>query len=462
MRLLADRARARPARRRDRRRAARAAPGPGDRLARPAPGHAGAGRARRARAPRVAGCWPASRAHIESEAGEHDLHVFQAIRRMDEILVANFMVFHDLVDGGAATTSSSPTRAGTSTTSCTRTRSSSAAAYAWLTDFVGWLPMPDGGAAEAALTADYNAEMVEQIARYPRLRDRSIFVGNPDDLVDDPLGPGPAHACATGRPAHFAFAGLRHRLRRRWPTGTALRARARLPARRARLRGRRRRVRGRRAAAAARRRRVPARRGARPRAADGRGHRPADRPGRRCPRRRASRSAATCPDLHRAAGRVRRRGGAGRADHDDGARGRAAARSSTSRCAHHFEQQVHVPHRLGAVPGRAAHGLRRRRPGARSPRRSLRELDRPVDYRPVRDRRRPPAAAACSPSCSERPAPAPAGGWPWSSRRRGPRGRPPRSPPGRPRPPRRTPGPSPSPGCAPRSRRGRAGPPGRP
>jgi hypothetical protein len=27
--------------------------------------------------------------------------------------------------------------------------------YAWLTDFVGWLPMPDGGPAEAALTADY-------------------------------------------------------------------------------------------------------------------------------------------------------------------------------------------------------------------------------------------------------------------------------------------------------------------
>ena len=45
---------------------------------------------------------PASRwlanesAHVESEAGEHDLHVFQAYRRMDEILVANFHVFHDL------------------------------------------------------------------------------------------------------------------------------------------------------------------------------------------------------------------------------------------------------------------------------------------------------------------------------------------------------------------------------
>ena len=35
--------------------------------------------------------------HIESESAEHDLHAFQAIRRMDEILLANFMVFHDLV-----------------------------------------------------------------------------------------------------------------------------------------------------------------------------------------------------------------------------------------------------------------------------------------------------------------------------------------------------------------------------
>jgi predicted glycosyltransferase len=38
--------------------------------------------------------WLASEsAHIESEAGEYDLNVFQAARRMDEIMVANFMVF---------------------------------------------------------------------------------------------------------------------------------------------------------------------------------------------------------------------------------------------------------------------------------------------------------------------------------------------------------------------------------
>ena len=64
------------------------------------------------------------------------------------------------------------------------------AAYAWLTDFVGWLPMPDGGEREAFLTADYNAEMIEHIARYPRVRDRAIFVGAPDDIVPDRFGPG--------------------------------------------------------------------------------------------------------------------------------------------------------------------------------------------------------------------------------------------------------------------------------
>ena len=45
----------------------------------------------------------------------------------------------------SATTWSSATRPGTSTTSCTRTRSSSGSPFAWMTDFVGWLPMPDGG-----------------------------------------------------------------------------------------------------------------------------------------------------------------------------------------------------------------------------------------------------------------------------------------------------------------------------
>ena len=44
------------------------------------------------------------------------------------------------------------------------------------------------GEREAFLTADYNAEMIEQIARFPRIRDRAIFVGDPDDIVPDRFG----------------------------------------------------------------------------------------------------------------------------------------------------------------------------------------------------------------------------------------------------------------------------------
>ncbi|MBV9103791.1 MAG: alpha/beta hydrolase, partial [Candidatus Eremiobacteraeota bacterium] len=80
------------------------------------------------------------------------------------------------------------------------------ASYVWMTDFVGWLPMPDGGEREAFVTSDYNAEMIEHLARYPRLRDRSIFVGNPDDIVQDTFGAG-LPSIADWTKAHFDFSG---------------------------------------------------------------------------------------------------------------------------------------------------------------------------------------------------------------------------------------------------------------
>src|SRR5439155_13431405 len=126
--------------------------------------------------------------HIESESAEHDLHCFQAWRRMDEILLNNFMVFHDV-----ASDENYDLWIGDEAWELDyylhENPEQKRAAYAWLTDFVGWLPMSDGGEREAFLTADYNAEMVEHIARFPRLRDRAIFVGNPDDIVPDRLGP---------------------------------------------------------------------------------------------------------------------------------------------------------------------------------------------------------------------------------------------------------------------------------
>jgi hypothetical protein len=126
-------------------------------------------------------------AHIESESAEHDLHVFQAIRRMDEILVANFMLFLDVVReenydvwiGDEAWEVDYFLHENPELKS---------AAYVWLTDFVGWLPFEDGGEHEKLLTADYNAEMIEHIARFPRIRDRAVFVGNPSDVVPDAFG----------------------------------------------------------------------------------------------------------------------------------------------------------------------------------------------------------------------------------------------------------------------------------
>ena len=126
--------------------------------------------------------------HIESECAEHDLHCFQAIRRMDEILLANFMLFHDVVRdeqydlwiGDEAWELDYYLH---------ENPEQKRAAYVWLTDFVGWLPMEDGGEHEAFLTADYNAEMIEHIARFPRVRDRAIYVGNEDDIVSDAFGP---------------------------------------------------------------------------------------------------------------------------------------------------------------------------------------------------------------------------------------------------------------------------------
>jgi len=78
------------------------------------------------------------------------------------------------------------------------------APYAWLTDFVGWLPMHEGR--ESELTADYNADMLEQISRFPRLRDRAVFVGNAVDVVPDSFGPG-LPTIRDWTDAHFAYAG---------------------------------------------------------------------------------------------------------------------------------------------------------------------------------------------------------------------------------------------------------------
>jgi predicted glycosyltransferase len=143
--------------------------------------------------------------HITSEASEHDLNVFQAIRRMDEILVANFMVFHDAVTEGEYDVVIGD-EAWEVDYYLHENPELKRMAFVWMTDFVGWLPMRSGGDREAAVTADYNAEMIEHIARFPRIRDRAIFIGDPDDIVSDDFGPG-LPPIRDWTEQHFEFSG---------------------------------------------------------------------------------------------------------------------------------------------------------------------------------------------------------------------------------------------------------------
>jgi predicted glycosyltransferase len=143
--------------------------------------------------------------HFAAESTGHDLNAFQAIRRMDEILVANFMVFHDAVADGEYDLVIGD-EAWDVDHFLHENPELKRTAFAWMTDFVGWLPMPEGGEREAYLTADYNAEMIEHVERFPRLRDRAIFVGEPDDIVPDTFGPD-LPAIRDWTEDHFSFSG---------------------------------------------------------------------------------------------------------------------------------------------------------------------------------------------------------------------------------------------------------------
>ena len=131
--------------------------------------------------------------HFEHCAGEHDLHAFFALRTMDEVMVANFMTFADLMeeehyDVVIGDESWDVDYYYHENPELKRQP------FVFLTDFVGCLPMTNGeemrDSREAFLCADRNADDLEHVARFPYVRDAAIFVGNPDDVTEAPFGPG--------------------------------------------------------------------------------------------------------------------------------------------------------------------------------------------------------------------------------------------------------------------------------
>ena len=143
--------------------------------------------------------------HFEAQAGEHDLQAFFALRTMDEVMARNFLVFaelleqehYDIVVGDEAWEVDYHFH---------ENPELKRQPFVFLTDFVGCLPMEEGNEREAFLCADRNADDIEHVARYPWIRDRALFVGNPEDVSELPFGPGlPRIRDWTER--NFAFTG---------------------------------------------------------------------------------------------------------------------------------------------------------------------------------------------------------------------------------------------------------------
>ena len=116
---------------------------------------------------------------------------------MDEVLITNFMIFQDAVEQGGYDLVIAD-EAWDIDHYWHEHPELKKAKLAWFTDFVGYVPMPSGGEHEAFLTTDYNAEMIEHIERHPGVRDRAIFVGNPEDIVPHVVRHRTCRRCATG------------------------------------------------------------------------------------------------------------------------------------------------------------------------------------------------------------------------------------------------------------------------
>ena len=142
--------------------------------------------------------------HFEHVAGEHDLHAFFALRTMDEIMVNNFMTFSDLMEEAHY-----DIVIGDESWDVDyyyhENPDLKRQPFVFLTDFVGCLPMQDDER-EAFLCADRNADDIQHVERFPYVRDAAIFVGNPDDVTEDPFGPGlPSIRAWTDR--NFSYSG---------------------------------------------------------------------------------------------------------------------------------------------------------------------------------------------------------------------------------------------------------------
>ena len=145
-------------------------------------------------------------AHVEGWGGDHELHAFNAIWDMDEIMAANFMTFADVVER-------EPYDLWVGDEGWDldyflhENPELKRAPYAFITDFIGMLPMRDDPTSvEFKRAWDKNAENIDHLRFHPDVRDLSLMVGDEDDVLDREFGPDLPNMRQWAR-EHFAFSG---------------------------------------------------------------------------------------------------------------------------------------------------------------------------------------------------------------------------------------------------------------
>jgi pimeloyl-ACP methyl ester carboxylesterase/UDP:flavonoid glycosyltransferase YjiC (YdhE family) len=145
-------------------------------------------------------------AHVEGWAGDHELHAFNALWDMDEIMAANFMTFADVVER-------EPYDLWVGDEGWDldyflhENPELKRAPYVFVTDFIGMLPMRDDPTStEFKRCWEKNAENVDHLRLHPDVRDLSIMVGDEEDVLDREFGPGLPNMRRWAR-EHFRFPG---------------------------------------------------------------------------------------------------------------------------------------------------------------------------------------------------------------------------------------------------------------
>jgi len=146
-------------------------------------------------------------AHFEGwAAADHELHAFNALWHMDEIMAANFGVFADVVEA-----EDYDLWVGDEGWELDyylhENPELKRAPYAFITDFIGVLPMRDDPTSTDFVRArEKNAENIDHLRLHPDVRDLSLMVGDEDDVLDRDFAPGLPNMRTWAR-EHFKFSG---------------------------------------------------------------------------------------------------------------------------------------------------------------------------------------------------------------------------------------------------------------